>query len=134
MVFGFGKKKMSLLLVDDNQQIADGLKKYFSHNSMPTEVCYSAAALKEKLSGPAPRAVVIDVDLGDGNGIEMIPELKHAWPDVAVIVLTGMGYDDALMEQAQANHAQAYVSKLVPPEQLLANILGVLEHPEHHVK
>jgi two-component system response regulator HydG len=135
-MFGFGKsknRKEPILLVDDNKQIADGLQKYFVHNGLLTETCHSAAALRERLAGTLPRAVVLDIDLGDGDGIDMIHEVKNAWPEVPVVMLTGMGYDDNLMQQAKEQHAQGYVSKTVPPDQLLATLLGILEHPERHL-
>jgi len=127
-----GSAKSKILVIDDNQSVTDALKKYFNHNGYQAEGIYSAQQLMERLSVPAPVAVVLDINLGDGDGIKLLPELKQAWPDVPVIILTAMGYDDSLMEQARKYGAQGFVSKSVPPHEVLAKILGVLEHPEYH--
>ncbi len=76
--------------------------------------------------------MLLDINLGSDNGLESITEIKAAWPKAPVIMITGMGYDDTLMRSALEKGASGYVSKSVPPSELLAAITRVLEHPEHH--
>jgi len=127
-----GNSKQPVIFVDDNPVIADGLNKYFNTVGFAAESFYSAATFKERLTAIKPLAVVLDIKLDDGNGIDLINEVKASWPGVPVIMLTAQGYEESLMLSAKEHGAQGYVSKSVPPEQLLATVLGIIEHPEHH--
>jgi DNA-binding NtrC family response regulator len=42
-----------------------------------------------------PDVVLLDVELKDANGLEMLPSLKKRWPETEVIVLTGAPKSDA---------------------------------------
>ena len=125
-------KKITFLIVDDNESLAEGLKKYFIHRGYAAETIHSVNQLTERMSGQAPTAIVLDIFLGYENGIELLPKIKMNWPDCPVIILTGKGYDEQLMQSAREAGAQGFISKRTPPDQLLATVLGILEHPEHH--
>ncbi|MEM1158328.1 MAG: response regulator [Verrucomicrobiota bacterium] len=124
--------KSKILVVDDNRSLTDALEKYFNHSGYESEGINSAHQLTQRLSGQAPISIILDINLGDGDGIKLLPELKAVWPGVPVVMLTAMGYDDKLMEEARRHGAQGFVSKSVPPQEMLAKVQGVLEHPEHH--
>jgi len=128
----FFRKKPRLLLVDDNLSLASGLKRFFEHRGLPTDTVHSGDQLRKAFANPAPCAVVLDIRLGDVDGLDLIPEIKEAWPSTPVIIITGSGYNDEQMQKAQDAGAAGYVSKSVPPDEVLAAITRVLEHPEHH--
>lgn len=121
-----------VLIVDDNRSITDGLCKFFDLNGYPAEAVYSAQELKERYSKVNPAAVVLDICLGNIDGIQILPELKQAWPDTPVVMLTAKGYDNQLMEEARKGGAHGYVSKSVPPQEVLAKVIGIIKHPEHY--
>lgn len=129
-MFGVFKKKTRLLLIDDNRTLAKGLKKFFDHNGLPTDVEFDKQGLESRYQGPPPNAIVLDIKLGGDNGIDLIPDIKNHWPETAIIIITGMGYDDGLMQKALENGASGYVSKSVPPDEVLAAITRVLERPK----
>jgi len=131
-MFGLFRKKPRLLLIDDNKTLARGLKRCFDHNALPTDVEFDKQGLESRYQGAPPRAIVLDIKLGGDNGIDMIPDIKQHWPDTPIVIITGMGYDDELMKKALERGAAGYVSKSVPPDEVLAAITRVLEHPEHH--
>ena len=49
----------------------------------------SGAALKKLLPRKPPDVVLLDLKLPDANGLDLLPQIKKAWPDTEVIVLTG---------------------------------------------
>jgi len=49
----------------------------------------SGAALQRAYSGDQPEVILLDVDLGDCNGLDELPAIKKRWPETEVIVLTG---------------------------------------------
>lgn len=70
----------------------------------------------------SPNVVVLDLNLGDEYGLDLMPEIgRH--PGVAAIILTAS--DDPLERvRALAAGAAAFISKLSPAEELIAAILA----------
>jgi DNA-binding NarL/FixJ family response regulator len=68
-----------------------------------------------------PDVVVMDVRLGDGDGIAATAELKHRFPDVRVVVLTAFP-DTALVSRVSAAQASA----LLPKDGELGEMLEVI--------
>lgn len=71
----------------------------------------------------APDVVVLDLELGDEYGLDLMPALTR-FPGVEVIVLSSS--DDLLTrKQALSKGARAFVSKFSPGEELIAAILAL---------
>lgn len=79
-------------LIDDHQLLRDGLRVLI--NAQPDlEVVGEAAGREEALAGVnqlQPNVVLLDIDLGDDDGLELLPYLLDRVPDMHVIMLTGV--------------------------------------------
>ena len=84
-------KNIRVFLVDDHKSFADGLAMLINTNKSVMEVVGMAHNIKEVLASIGkvkPDVVLLDVELGDENGIEMLPELIQK-TDAKFIILTG---------------------------------------------
>jgi DNA-binding NtrC family response regulator len=52
----------------------------------------------------------LDVQLGQHDGLELLPEIRSSWPDLAVVVITAYGSLE-MVERAMQNGAFEYVTK-----------------------
>jgi DNA-binding NtrC family response regulator len=86
-----------ILIVDDEAEIRGILNDVLKGSYRIAEVA-SGAALKKSLSGAAPDVILLDLNLGDANGLELLPQIKKSWPDSQVIVLTGNATAEAAIE------------------------------------
>jgi DNA-binding NtrC family response regulator len=80
-----------ILLVDDDPGIRFGFTKYLQKVGYAVE---SAGTLEEGRRLLAERrfhGAILDMNLPDGNGLDWIPELRQGWPDLPIIVITGLG-------------------------------------------
>jgi DNA-binding NtrC family response regulator len=69
----------------------------------------SGAALQRAYSGEPPDVVLLDVELGDVNGLEELPTLKKRWPETEVVILTGAAPDtEAVSWAVEATKRGAY--------------------------
>lgn len=112
-------------LVDDHPVFRIGMAALLG--SLPgIEVVGSAASAAEArvlLTGPGgadrPDAdvVVMDLDLGDGSGVDVTRDLVEARPGVAVLVMSMREDDDAVVAAVRAG-ARGYLVKSAPPEQV----------------
>ncbi len=81
----------SLLLVDDDKVFLTRLARAMEargYNVLATETVRDGLSAVQK---SPPAFAVIDMRLGDGNGLDVISELKRLRPDARGIVLTGYG-------------------------------------------
>ena len=71
-----------------------------------------------------PEVAVLDVRLGDGNGIDVCREIKAAHPEVSCLILTSFADDQALLDAAAAG-ASGYVLKQIRSNELIDSIRKV---------
>ncbi|HRK24085.1 MAG TPA: ActR/PrrA/RegA family redox response regulator transcription factor [Beijerinckiaceae bacterium] len=82
---------MSLLIVDDDKPFLTRLAAAMSKRGYQvTMACGVSEGLRAIMTAP-PAFAVIDMRLGDGNGLDVISELKRMRPDARAIILTGYG-------------------------------------------
>jgi len=69
---------------------------------------------------------VLDINLRDEDGLEILSQLKAVYPQMLVVMLTGMGFVTDLLQEALQKGADGYVSKHLPMDELLLNIQNTL--------
>jgi two-component system response regulator RegA len=81
----------SLLIVDDDKPFLTRLMRSMeTHGFIVTAVQSVAEGLAAIAQNP-PAFAIVDMRLGDGNGLDVISELKARRPDARGIILTGYG-------------------------------------------
>ena len=64
---------------------------------------------------------VLDLGLPDGNGLDLIPDLRQSNPDIAVLILSA-NLDPAGPERAPGAGADEILDKLAPVEEVVASV------------
>lgn len=120
-------KKRSIIIVEDHPVLREGLKKIINHEEDLSiigeawDVPSAWAAIKAK----KPDLVIIDISLGESNGLELIKELKMHYKELPILVLSM--HDEALFaERAIQAGAKGYITKSEQSDVLLAAIRKVL--------
>jgi two-component system response regulator RegA len=81
----------SLLLVDDDKAFVSRLARAMEVRGFDVRTAESVADGLAAVDADAPAFAVIDLRLGDGNGLDVIERLKQKRPDARGIILTGYG-------------------------------------------
>ena len=81
----------SLLIVDDDKPFLTRLSRAMEARGFEVEAADSVAEGLRSISAKAPAFAVIDMRLGDGNGLDVMSQLKARRPDARAIILTGYG-------------------------------------------
>jgi two-component system KDP operon response regulator KdpE len=113
-----------ILVVDDEQQILRALRTSLRGAGYEVE---TAATAEEALAAAAmrpPDAVILDLVLPDGTGIEVCRELRK-WTSAPVIVLSAVGEESEKVAALDAG-ADDYVTKPVGIDELLARLRASL--------
>ena len=70
--------------------------------------------------------VLLDILLPDKSGLDVLREIKQNFPTLPVIMVTGLGYEDDLVNHAIRLGASGYVSKGVPVKEVMEVIYNTL--------
>ena len=116
----------SLLLVDDEWLFASSTARYLSKKGFTVREAHSLAAARAAVAGASFQAVLLDLDLPDGNGIDWIEELRPAYPGLAIVVITGSG-DVPVAVEAMRRGADHFLSKPVNLAELEVFLRNSLE-------
>ena len=81
----------TLLLVDDDTPFVTRLARAMEARGFAVRTAESVADGVVEVKRQAPGYAVIDLRLGDGNGLDVIEVLHAARPEARVVVLTGYG-------------------------------------------
>ena len=81
----------SLLLLDDDEPFLRRLAKAMEKRGFAVEEASSVAAGKAIATARPPAYAVVDLRLGDGNGLDVVEVLREKRPECRVVVLTGYG-------------------------------------------
>ena len=121
--------KQRILVVDDEPQIREMLSMYFSRHGYETSTAGDSATTLRIVKETPVDVVVLDISLADEDGLKLLEQLKKTQPGLRVIMLTGMGFVEDLLQEAQQKGADGYVSKVLPLDELLLAIQRILKNP-----
>ncbi|MEM9034266.1 MAG: response regulator transcription factor [Actinomycetota bacterium] len=112
-----------VFLLDDHELVRHGLRDLLEMTGDFT-VVGEAGTVEEALARippTAPDVAVIDVQLPDGNGVEVCREVRSRMPHVACLILTSYSDDEALFDAIMAG-AAGYVLKQIRENDLVGAI------------
>jgi DNA-binding response OmpR family regulator len=115
-----------ILVVDDEAQVRDLLALYFRKNQFEVSTASCGSETLASLERVKPDVVVLDIGLGGEDGLKLLDAIKKKHAGTKVVMLTGMGFVEDLLEEAHDKGADAYVSKVLPLDELLSSVRRVL--------
>ena len=118
-----------MLVIDDHPLVREGVKKSLTASGF--KCVGEAGSLKEAIAMIAlhnPDVITVDLNLPDGNGLEIISWARKNSPTIEIIVLS-LEDDLDLVSAASQSGAQAFISKSESAEHLVSAIKSVLAQP-----
>lgn len=107
---------MSIILVVEDEPAVQR----FVGNALPTHDLHTAHNIDEAmlyLREQAVDLVLLDLQLGSEDGMEIAQFVRERWPYTAVVILTGQGSLQSAMKALEVE-AQAYLLKPIKPDEL----------------
>jgi two-component system response regulator RegA len=124
----------SVLIVEDDHSFLQRLAKALEQRGFIVTTAESVADGLLQVEKAAPAFAVVDMRLGDGNGLDVISALKRRRPDARGIILTGYG-NIATAVNAVKLGAVDYLAKPVDADDVVAALLAIdnakIEPPEN---
>lgn len=122
-------KRATVLLIDDHQVVREGLR--VGLEGADFEVAGEAASKKEAIAQIAhknPDVIVVDLNLPDGSGLEVVSWARKVSRTIGIVVLTLNDDDSHLLASLQAG-ASAYVLKSAPLTEVISAVMHASSDP-----
>ena len=81
----------SLAIIDDDEPFVRRLSKAMEKRGFAVSHALNILEGKKLVTSAPPAFAVIDLKLSDGNGLEVVEQLRSVRPDSKIVVLTGYG-------------------------------------------
>ncbi|HAK61398.1 MAG TPA: sigma-54-dependent Fis family transcriptional regulator [Nitrospiraceae bacterium] len=118
--------KQSILIVDDDAATRFGFSRYLAKDGYNIKEASTLMEAREEIVAQRFDAVILDHKLPDGEGIDWIHDLRKACPDVAIVMITGVG-DVPVAVEAMRRGADNFLTKPVNMEDLAIFLQKSLE-------
>lgn len=119
---------MRILLVEDDAALAAALKSTLQLHGMVVDVAPNVAQARQAIHQIDYRALILDWQLPDGDGPELIELARRVRPLSPILMLTAR-HDKADMVHGLDAGADDYVTKPFDTEELLARIRALCRRP-----
>ena len=127
---------INVWLVDDNKGVRSALKDLLGlcNDVRCTAEFHSPNAVLSALaSRPGPDAILLDIQMGEANGLDAIRPIKALSRHTQVVMFTTC-YDRESKQRALTNGATDFLLKSTPFERIVATLERAAKNPAPHLK
>lgn len=117
------KFDMKVLLVDDDEDFANGLKIFLEKFNIATVIESRITSAEKQLKKFEFDIILLDVMMPGGSGFDFLPTIRKMC-DVPVIMLTALDEEDELVNGLDLG-ADDYITKPFSPKELVARLRAV---------
>jgi DNA-binding response OmpR family regulator len=114
----------SILVVEDETSIASFVSAYLKNAGFSVRTAATANAAVQELAGETPALIVLDLNLPDGDGVELCHGIRRS-SDVPILMLTARDEDVDKIIGLEVG-ADDYMTKPFNPRELVARVKSVL--------
>ena len=119
-----------ILVVDDDPAVQHLISDYFGEHGIETVPAMDRSAVARELAGGDTSAIILDLHLGQDNGLDLLREIRSS-SDALVIILTGRSRDEVDCVVGLELGADDYLTKPFGIGELYARFRAVLRRREN---
>lgn len=119
-------ERLSVLIVEDDVQLAEVLARFLRKQGFEVQTAADARTALEAMLERVFDIVLSDIRLPDRSGIELLQEIKRAFPATIVLMMTAFSSIDSAVEAVRMG-ADDYLSKPLQLEDVRMRIERALE-------
>jgi len=111
-------EKKNILVVDDNLELAEMVARLFEHYGFVVSIAPDGRTALRKVLAESPGVVLLDLNLPDLPGGEVLKRIKETNKDTIVIIVTAYGGEQVAVDLMKAG-AEDFISKPFDNELLI---------------
>ncbi len=116
---------MKTLIVEDSATLCEIYARYLDGSGLDVSFVQTLSSAQQQLISSPPQLILLDIELPDGNGLDLLEDVKRLSPQPAVVVMTGHGADYA--EHAMGRGATDFLSKPFDAARLRVTLLNAAD-------
>lgn len=111
----------SILIVDDEKDLCSLLSDALRERMFNVSIANTVKEATAHLDGEMPDAVFLDLKLPDGNGMDILSQIKKIHPETIVFIISAYGSEET-REEASEKGAYAFIDKPFTEDEILRNV------------
>ncbi len=117
---------ITVVIVDDHKILVEGLSRLINDSGIAQviRVGHSAKECRSLLRRELPDVLLLDIELPDGNGVDLCAELKQTYPGLKILALTSYGEYPVIRRMLESG-AMGYILKNAMAEEIYEGIVTV---------
>lgn len=119
----------SVLIIDDDSILCEMFSRMVRGLGHEATIAFTMKDGLDKVTSGTYDVVLLDVQMPDGNGLKVLPEIRMAASSPEVIIITGLGEPDGA-ELAIKNGAWDYIEKASSLDSMRLPLLRALQYRE----
>jgi len=118
-----------LLIIDDHAVVRQGLVQAFKEQGFASiETAGSIKQARAKIAAFNPEAIIVDLNLPDGSGLEVVQWVRKHSTKIAIIILS-LNDPAQYIKIARSSGANAYLSKSQSMQEIISSVTFALSNP-----
>ena len=118
-----------LLIIDDHAVVRQGLIQAFNDKGFASiETAGTLKDARAKIAAFNPEAIIIDLNLPDGSGLEIVQWVRKFSADIAIIILS-LNDPAQFVKIARSSGANAYLSKSQSMSEIISSVIFAFSNP-----
>jgi DNA-binding NarL/FixJ family response regulator len=118
-----------LLIIDDHAVVRQGLIQAFNDKGFASiETAGNLKEARAKIAAFNPEAIIVDLNLPDGSGLEIVQWVRKHSADIAIIILS-LNDPAQFVKVARSSGANAYLSKSQSMPEIISAVSFAVANP-----
>ena len=115
-----------ILTIDDEAVILNLLREFLEEEGYHVSRASTPREAKAAVAAQSPDLIITDLQLANSDGLELVDSIRETLPDVPVILLTGVWFDEQTIDEKLSHKISAYHNKTAPLAELLQTVRRLL--------
>jgi two-component system OmpR family response regulator len=118
--------RMNFLVVDDNRLLNRFLTTFLRSKGHAASSLTDGSKVEAWLAVNPCDGIILDIGMPKIDGLTLISVIRANYPDLPIVMFTGLGYDEEAMQVARKAGANGYVSKGLGPSEIYSAVIRVI--------
>jgi DNA-binding response OmpR family regulator len=120
---------MNFLVIDDNFLLLRTLEDYLHRMNHHCTTIVDPTEVESWMEKNSCDAVILDILMPKINGLEVISIIRKRFENLPILIFTGIGFDDLMMQRAREAGANGYLSKGLDPSDIYLALMRLVHQP-----
>jgi len=116
----------NILIIDDEKEICESMKMILDYEGYEANFSTSAVQGLKVLSDDPPSCLLLDIQMPEMNGFEVLKKVKETFPSIAVIIISAHGSIENAIKATRLG-AFDFIEKPIDRDKLLISVRNAIE-------